>query len=279
MNLDGVLRLARAGQLYPAVILHGGSEPIRREAAVDLARVLLCEADAERRPCLECKHCRRIDWQDDHRELFHPDFSVLERDLKTVTSVDATKEFLRQAQVTPFESRGQVFVIANAETLGGGAANALLKILEEPPEQAPRHFILLAPSQFDLLPTVRSRSLPVFLGVAEVPDGERIAEISQQFAQRLGEFATSNDPMHLLVAAEALAAAGDFKDARSAQPWTTAAAAVRASLDDLPATIDRRRVLALAEHLLEGWRMRIRGIQAQRILDGLVVRDLSSAAR
>jgi DNA polymerase-3 subunit delta' len=211
--------------------------------------------------------------------LFHPDFSVLERDLKTATSVDATKSFLRNAQVSPFEARGQVFVIASAETLGGGAANALLKTLEEPPDRAPRNFLLLAPSQFDLLPTVRSRSLPVFLGVSDTPDEDRVSDLSRGFAESVRAFAESKDPVYLLAAAEQLLVAGSWKDARSTQPWALAAAAVKASLDSLPPSVDRTRVLALAEQLLDGWQMRLRGIQAQRILEGLVVQHLSSATR
>ena len=97
---------------------------------------------------------------------------VLERDLKTSTSVEATKSFLQAAQLSPFEARGQVFVIASADTLTGEAANALLKTLEEPHSGAPRHFVLLAPSRFDLLPTVRSRCKPV-MGPGSSPSESR----------------------------------------------------------------------------------------------------------
>jgi DNA polymerase-3 subunit delta' len=279
MSFASVQDLARRENLYPSVILHGGSDEERQQAALQLGRILLCDAPSELRPCGECRNCGRIVWPGSDTQQFHPDFSVLERDLKTATSIDATKSFLRTAQLSPFEARGQVFVIANSETLGGGAANALLKTLEEPPDTAPRNFLLLAPSQFDLLPTVRSRSLPVFLGVAELPNRDLIADLSRGFAASVREFANSRDPMHLLAAAEQLSAAGGWKDARAVQPWTLAAAAVKASLEFMPTSIDRSRVLALAEELLGAWRMRLRGIQAQRILEGLVVRNLSSARR
>ena len=77
------------------------------------------------------------------------------------------KSLLHEAQLSPFEARGQVFVVANAESLIGGAADTLLKAMEEPYETAPRNFLLLAPSQFDLLPTLRSRSLSLYLGAGE----------------------------------------------------------------------------------------------------------------
>ena len=161
MNFAATEELARLGRLYPAVILHGRSAEDRQEAALRLARTLLCEAERSARPCDSCKHCSRVVWPSAKSDAFHADFRVLERDLKTSTSVAATKEFLQDAQVAPFEARGQVFVLASAESLTGEAANALLKTLEEPHTSAPRHFLLLSPSQFDLLATVRSRSLPV----------------------------------------------------------------------------------------------------------------------
>ena len=109
---------------------------------------------------------------------------VLERDLKTSTSVEGTKAFLQLAQMSPFEARGQVFVIASAESLTGEAANALLKTLEEPPSRTPRNFILLTPSQLDLLPTIRSRSLPVYLGAGEGPDAAQVGDLAESLFKR-----------------------------------------------------------------------------------------------
>lgn len=205
---------------------------------------------------------------------FHPDFRVLERDLKTSISVDATKRFLQLAQVAPFEAAGQVFVIATAEALTGEAANALLKTLEEPPSRTPRNFLLLTPSQLDLLPTIRSRSLPVYLGAGGGPDATRVGDLAERFATSVESFMESGSTLYLLAAAEDLAAAGNWQDPRASQPWTLAAAAVRNSCDLVP-NAEPRRLLALSEDLLTGWRLRLRGIQAQRILEGMVVRHIA----
>ena len=121
MSLSAAVDMARAGQLYPAVILHGGDDDRRREAAMRLGRTLLCEQLGEDRPCGDCRHCRRVSMATDD-ELFHPDFHLLERDQKTVTSIDATRRFLRAAQMAPFEARGQVFVISSAESPQRSAA-------------------------------------------------------------------------------------------------------------------------------------------------------------
>ena len=102
MNREAVLAAARSGHLYPAVILHGSTALGRREFAYRLARTLLCDAEPEARPCGACRHCRRIVDGDDpglsgDNAPFHPDFELLERDTKTSTSVDATRELLKAA--------------------------------------------------------------------------------------------------------------------------------------------------------------------------------------
>jgi len=310
MNLPAAIQAARQGRLYPAVILYGGDGETRRQAAAELARTLLCEAAPAARPCGACRHCLRIAWPaaggSSRPAPFHPDFQVLERDLKTATSVDATRELMRVAQVSPFEARGQVFVIASAESLSGEAANALLKNLEEPHVSAPRHFLLLAPSRLDLLPTLRSRSLAVFLGPAVTADADRVGVLARAFGAAAGAYAESGAAVYLLSAADALAgaggagaagaagatrASGGWDDPRAGRPWELAAAAVLRSLPEpaaeaalpaaapaAPAAPWRAARLALAEALLTGPTMRLRGISAERILEGLVSRHLSPLA-
>lgn len=276
MNLESALDVARQGRLYPSVILHGRGPEARREASLHLARALLCEASPEARPCGVCRNCRRIAWPSGDTDVFHPDFQVLERDLKTSTSVDATREMLRTAQVSPFEARGQVFVVAAAETLSGEAANALLKTLEEPPTSAPRNFFLLAPSRLDLLPTLRSRSLAVFLGAAETAEEADVEPVARAFAGALSGWLSTGSAIHLLAAAEALGRAGGWEDPRASRPWAVAAAAVVRSLQQVEeGAPSRRALLALAEDLLGAPLLRLRGVGAERILEGLVARHLA----
>jgi DNA polymerase-3 subunit delta' len=275
MNFEAAQEVARHGRLYPSVILHGSTPEARRETALALARTLLCAAPPAARPCGACRHCRRIVWPGEPEEAFHPDFQVLERDLKTSTSVEATREMLRTAQVSPFEARGQVFVVAAAETLSGEAANALLKTLEEPPTSAPRNFLLLAPSRLDLLPTLRSRSLAVFLGTAETTDPEAVEPVARAFAAAVAAWASTGSAIHLLAAAEALGRSGGWEDPRAARPWAVAAAAVLGALET---GVPRGSLLALAEDLLGAPLLRLRGVATERILEGLVARHLAPAA-
>lgn len=282
MNRESSLELARRGELYPSVILHGGTEEARRELAVELARTLLCEAAEALRPCGQCRNCRRIAWPEGAgTERFHPDFHVLLRDLKTSTSVEAAKNLLRPAQISPFEARGQVFVVANAETLSVEAANSLLKTLEEPHTTAPRHFFLLAPSRLDLLSTLRSRSLALFLGASEAPDAETVEELSERFAGLVTAWAASGSGVYLLAAADTLKEGiSGWDEVRSNTPWGTAAAVVTAAVraERVPREL-RRRTLALAEALLRAPGMRLRSIAPERILEGLCSRHLAGPER
>ena len=70
-----------------------------------------------------------------------------------VSDVDAA--VVAAATRTPFESSRRVFVIESADLLGEGAANRMLKTLEEPPPYV--HIVLVSDHLADVLPTIRSR--------------------------------------------------------------------------------------------------------------------------
>lgn len=283
-TIANALDLAREGRLYPSVILYGGVAEERQSIVLDFARVLLCEKPhGVARSCDPesddaCRHCRRIRWPEKGQDRFHPDFRVLERDLRTATSVEATKSFLQTAWSAPFEASGQVFVVAEAETLSGGAADALLKLLEEPPSRSPRHFFLLAASQLDLLPTLRSRSLALFLGQQERLPEDEVAAVAEALARSLDAHLRAPSPIFLFGAAAAFGEASGWDDPRARRPWAVGAAAVLRYLSSRDAngselgTEMRRALLRLSQELLDAPLMRRRGVPHGRILEGLVFR-------
>ena len=276
MNLDDVDELARAGRLYPSLIIHGGTVDDRLDGAERLAAILVCEAEAPTRPCGGCRHCRRVLVRDGAAgDVFHPDVRALARDLKTATSVEAARSFLRLAQQTPFEARGQVFVVAEANTLSDGAANALLKVLEEPPLSAPRNFMLLAPTRDELLPTLRSRSWSIYLGPAHRMEAEVIGELADRLAPVLEGYRRTGSVSWLFGFAETLERSGSWDDPRAEAPWAVAAASVTELARREPRGHGRVDLLALAEALLGAPRLRLRSIRPGRILEGLVTGALT----
>jgi DNA polymerase-3 subunit delta' len=267
--------LAASGRLYPSVILHGGEAKERLGLASRIARALLCEREPEVRPCGKCKHCRRIDLEAD--KVFHPDFVFVRRDPKkreTVIPVDKVRTLLQTAQVSPFEARGQVFVIVEAETLHPAGANVLLKTLEEPADRSPRNFLLLASSANELLPTLRSRSLTVYLGAGDAAgdvDEQLVADLVDLWRQRPGDDAFA---LWASTLAARLLKGGGFEDIRARQCWTRIAGALAAAARTLDDRADRAAALALSADLLDAHRLRQRSIRPDRIIEGLAARRL-----
>src|SRR5215471_14290883 len=89
----------------------------------------------------------------------HPDFVTFAPDGPLrVISIQQTRLLKERAQFLPHKGKRRVFLIDHVDRANDQAANSLLKTLEEPPE----HLILImtAENAYDLLPTIRSRSVP-----------------------------------------------------------------------------------------------------------------------
>jgi DNA polymerase-3 subunit delta' len=101
----------------------------------------------------------------------HADVEVVRTDLLSI-GVKETRDLVRRAQMSPAGRRWQVIVLEDADRLTEGAANVLLKAIEEP---APRTvWLLCAPSVEDVLPTIRSRCRHLIL---RTPSVEAVADV------------------------------------------------------------------------------------------------------
>lgn len=99
-------------------------------------------------PCGECKSCRKFISGN------HPDL-ILINPQGQITKIAQIRELRQLLTMKPFEGRLRVVIIGEAHTLNPEASNAILKVLEEPPEQT--IFVLVTPYTYDLLPTILSR--------------------------------------------------------------------------------------------------------------------------
>ncbi len=200
---------AVAGLRLPQSLLVYGPEGVgKRPLALWLARTLECEApEARDGPCEACRSCRmaaRLEHPDIHfhfpmprpkraasraklREAIeaqrHERLALLREDLHARLDADAVtglyvaavENIREQASRRPSMARRSVFVIEDAERMvpqsaNPEAANAFLKLLEEPPPFA--YIVLTSSRPAALLPTIRSRMVP--LRMAPLPT-ERVA--------------------------------------------------------------------------------------------------------
>jgi DNA polymerase-3 subunit delta' len=104
----------------------------------------------------------------------HPDLAVLSTE-RVIISIDEVRSLVASSQFAPSVGRYRVMVIEDADRMTERTSNVLLKALEEPPERTV--WILCAPSEADLLPTIRSRVRTVRLRVPTVRD---VAELIQR---------------------------------------------------------------------------------------------------
>lgn len=149
-------RIGRAidgGRLPHAFLIGGPSGSGKTTLATEIAAGLNClnKGGSATIPCGSCNNCRRI------YEGSFPDLKILEKKKDRATiGVDAVKDFREDMFLSSTESEYKIYVIDNAECMTPEAQNALLKVLEEPPNSV---IILLLATECDrILTTIKSRA-------------------------------------------------------------------------------------------------------------------------
>ncbi|HEY8469962.1 MAG TPA: DNA polymerase III subunit delta' C-terminal domain-containing protein [Longimicrobiales bacterium] len=206
-------RAALRGELPGSILLHGPAGIGKQRFGLWLGQLLLCDRPGENGPCGQCQSCRfalRLEHPD--LQWFFPLArpkvsggpdklaSALEEARAAELAARAAsgtwiaapgepvglflaqvRTLCRMAASRPALAHRRVFLIGQAEYLASQeasqeAANALLKILEEPPPAVT--LILTASDPDDLLPTIRSRLVPVAL--RPLPDAEVAAFLVEE---------------------------------------------------------------------------------------------------
>ena len=205
---------AKAGRLPQALLLEGPEGVGKQRLALWLAQLLLCERGGDE-PCNDCRGCKManslthpdLHWlvplepskkaADAEKQVevvagALADEMAIRRDRPlygplpgmAVHSVAVVRHMLRHVALTPAMASRKVFIVGDAERLipqraNPEAANALLKVLEEPP--ADTILILTASEPDSLLPTILSRVVRV--RVPRVPDSVVTAFIHNELSE------------------------------------------------------------------------------------------------
>ncbi len=141
------------GRLHHAYLFAGPEHVGKTTLATQLAQAVNCTNDDP--PCGACSACERI------ARGVHADVRTIQVDEQategawTLISIDAVRDVITSAHLKPYEGRTRVYIVQGADRLSTDAANALLKVLEEPPPDV--LLILLTDNVDGVLPTIRSR--------------------------------------------------------------------------------------------------------------------------
>jgi len=145
----------RQNRLAHAYLFHGEAAIGKRSTAVCFAQALNCErisTNEEIDACGQCRSCLQVE------SRTHPDFFVIEPDSELATpqiKIEQVREIEQQVMYRPLIGERKICLIDNADRMTIGAANALLKTLEEPPDHS--LFLLITSRPAALPATVRSR--------------------------------------------------------------------------------------------------------------------------
>jgi DNA polymerase-3 subunit delta' len=133
----------------------------RSQLALAFAAALMCAEGG----CGTCNSCQMIQSRN------HPDVQVLNTE-RVLISIDEVSEFIDKSIQMPAIGKYRIMVIEDADRMAERTSNLLLKSLEEPPKGT--IWMICAPSEADLLPTIRSRVRRVQL---KVPTVEAVAQL------------------------------------------------------------------------------------------------------
>lgn len=169
--LEGLRRARNENRLHHAYILGGPEGGAKRQCVEQFAAEIFAEAGAgglfgsapDPAQCL-----RRV------QQLNHPDFTVLQP-VNEKIGVDEIRELPRLLAFAPLEAAKRIVLIEGAASMNAQAANALLKILEEPPGHT--MFFLLCRDPAELLPTIVSRCQA--LRFAPMTDAELLFSVGE----------------------------------------------------------------------------------------------------
>ncbi|MEY4451917.1 MAG: hypothetical protein RLZZ380_1038 [Actinomycetota bacterium] len=196
-----------------------------------LAEAFATALQCEQQGCGTCHSCTLA------KVGTHPDITVL-RTEKVQIAIAEVRDLVAQSSFGSSSGRYRIMIIEDADRMAPVAANVLLKALEEPP--ANTIWILCAPSEVDMLPTIRSRVRKVVLKVPSVEDVARLLVERDNIDPELAVLVAAEAQSHIGMARR-LATSRDARDRR--HEYLLAAMNIR-NMNDAVKTADKWLELA-----------------------------------
>ena len=134
-----------------AYLITGPESVGRRTLAIRFAQALNClQSTGDGVPCLDCAACGQFE------RLVHPDLSIVKAEKKDgLFKIDQIRDLQHGLYLAPYSAKFRIALLLGFKDIKNHASNALLKTLEEPPENV--IILITAESAEQLLPTIVSR--------------------------------------------------------------------------------------------------------------------------
>jgi len=178
-NKKFLVKTKKQNKIAGAYIIYGGDRFQRNETAVFLSKLLNCKEPA---PCGNCEACEKIE------KKIYPDVKWIIPS-KSILSIDDVRWVKEDIYITPYAGGRKIYIF-DIEYMKDEAANAFLKILEEPPAYG---VLVIQSSNISFfLPTIVSRCQKIRLNYVLPESNKEMAEVQRQFLEILGQARSRN---------------------------------------------------------------------------------------
>ncbi len=205
--IKNLKKFIQTGKVPPAMIFYGPAGVGKAKIALAFARALNCQnLGADFEPCEMCQSCKQIEMQT-HPDIIFADYAYQAALLKEEVDdqqnikIETVRSLTTASQQKAVAAKWKVFIIDKAERLVPAAANALLKFIEEPPQNTV--WILISSKRETMLSTIKSRCQSISFAPLSTQIITEILQdnyIEKDLAQKAAVFAEGSTENAFLIA-------------------------------------------------------------------------------
>lgn len=205
--INNLKKFIKTGKVPPAMIFYGPAGVGKAKIAIEFAKALNCQnLGSDFEPCQMCQSCKQIEMHT-HPDIIFADYAYQaallkeEVDDQQNVKIETVRSLTTASQQKAVAANWKVFIIDKAERLVPAAANALLKFIEEPPQNTV--WILISSKRETMLSTIKSRCQSISFAPLSAQIITEILQdnyIESDLAQKAAQFAEGSTENAFLIA-------------------------------------------------------------------------------